>query len=527
MSEDLSKYKDAFLSEAKEHISSMEKSLLKLEKSPSKAEFLSTIFREAHTLKSMAATMEYEGMAKLCHAIEDVLDAIKNRKIKPEKCFDALFECLDNLQLGLKEIAADAEEIDTQALVQKLQMVISQKEAVVDYTDQSAVSAAQKIETIGVKVERLDVLMNLAEELLINRMRLDSVKEKLQHPELSAALDTLSRLVSELQYNVMQSRLVPIGFVFSRFPRMVRDLAKQQKKEVNLEMMGSDIELDRAVIDEIGESLVHLLRNAVDHGIETPDARKKAGKSSQGTIRITAERTKSFAIIKVGDDGRGLDIEEIKSTAIKNKVLSPEATTEELIQSIFFGVSTTKKVTAVSGRGFGLNIVKNKIESLGGSVKVETVPQKGTTFIIEIPLTLAIIKALFIETAGKTYAIPLASVEKLITVNRADIKGILNNEAIVLNGEDIPITRLDILFKAPSLGLRAQPIVVVKKSEEKLGLAVDAFLTTQEIVIKPLNKLVRENKYFSGSTIIGSGEVVLILDVTNLMLTKREFAVVD
>jgi two-component system chemotaxis sensor kinase CheA len=176
--------------------------------------------------------------------------------------------------------------------------------------------------------------MNLAEELLINRMRLDSVKEKLQHPELSAALDTLSRLVSELQYNVMQSRLVPIGFVFSRFPRMVRDLAKQQKKEVNLEMMGSDIELDRAVIDEIGESLVHLLRNAVDHGMETPDARKKAGKASQGTIRITAERTKSFAIIKVSDDGQGLDLEEIKSTAIKNKVLSPEATTEENLSEV-------------------------------------------------------------------------------------------------------------------------------------------------------------------------------------------------
>jgi two-component system chemotaxis sensor kinase CheA len=358
-------------------------------------------------------------------------------------------------------------------------------------------------------------------------MRLDSVKEKLQHPELSAALDTLSRLVSELQYNVMQSRLVPIGFVFSRFPRMVRDLAKQQKKELDLEMMGSDIELDRAVIDEIGESLVHLLRNAVDHGMEAPDARKKAGKSSQGTIRITAERTNSFAIIKVSDDGQGLDLEEIKSTAIKNKVLSPEATTEELIQSIFFGVSTTKKVTAVSGRGFGLNIVKNKIESLGGSVKVETEPQKGTTFIIEIPLTLAIIKALFIKVAGKTYAIPLASVERLITVNRADIKGILNYEAIVLNEEDTPITRLDILFKAPSLGLRAQPIVIVKQGEEKLGLAVDAFLTAQEIVIKPLNKLVRENKYFSGSTIIGSGEVVLILDVANLMLTKREFAFVD
>lgn len=527
MPEDLSKYKDTFLSEAKEYISSMEKALLKLEKKPGKAEFLSAIFRAVHSLKSMAAAMDYLQMSKLCHGIEDVLDAIKTKKIKPNKCFDALFECFDNLQSSLIEITADAEELDTEELVQKLQTLIVQKEAVVKATDKSAVAAAAKVKSIEVKVERLDTLMNLAEELLINRMTFDSVKEKLQHPELSAAVDTLSRLVSDLQYNVMESRLVSIGFVFNRFPRMVRDLAKTQRKEVSLETQGSDIELDRVVIDEIGESLVHLLRNAVDHGIETPDVRKKAGKPAQGTIKITAERTKSFAIIKVSDDGEGLDLEDIKTTAIKNQILSPEATTEELIQSIFFGVSTTKKVTAVSGRGVGLNIVKKKIESLGGSVKVESERGKGTTFIIEIPLTLAIIKALFIEAGGKTYAIPIANIERLVNVDKKDIKGMLNYEAIVLNEEDIPVTRLDLLFGMPSLELKKQPIVIVKKGTEELGLAVDGFSTTQEIVIKPLNKLVRENRYFSGSTIIGSGEAVLILDVSNLMLTKKEFVVAE
>lgn len=527
MSEELSKYKDAFLSEAKEHVSVMEKSLLKLEKKPARTEFLSAIFREAHTLKSMAAMMKYDEMAVLCHAIEDVLDAIKKRKIKPDKCFETLFEGLDNLRLSLKEIAANAKEIETQNLVQKLKTLISQRKAAADYTSKAEIAAPSKIESVEVKVERLDSLMNLIEELLVNRMRLDSVKDKLQDPELSAAIDTLSRLVSELQYNIMQSRLVPIGFVFSRFPRMVRDLAKQQKKQVNLETQGSDIELDRAVIDEIGESLVHLLRNAVDHGIEPPQTREKTGKPAQGTIKITAERTKSFAIVRVSDDGRGLDIEDIRNTAAKKGLLPSEATKEELIQSIFSGVSTTKKVTAVSGRGFGLNTVKNKIESLGGSVSVDSQPQKGTTFTMEIPLTLAIIKTLFIEAAGKTYAIPLSSVERLVTVNRTNIRGELNSEAIVLDGEDVPVTSLDVLFNAPSLGLRSQPIAVIKKGEDRLGLAVDAFLTTQEIVIKPLNKLVRENKYFSGSTIIGSGEVVLILDVSNLMLTKRQFSIAE
>ncbi len=525
MPEDLSKYKDTFLSEAKEHVSSMEKSLLKLEKKPAKTEFLNTIFREAHTLKSMAATMEYNNIAKLCHAIEDVLDAIKKKKIKPDKCIDILFECVDGLQSSLKEISTDADELDTSALVQKLQTLITQKEAAEDYVDKPDISLVTKVESIEVKVERLDLLMNLAEELLINRMTLDSIKEDLQNPELTAAMDTLGRLVSDLQYNVMQSRLVPIGFVFDRFPRMVRDLAKSQKKQVNLELIGSDIELDRVVIDEIGESLVHLLRNAVDHGIDTPEARKKAGKPAQGTITVTAKRTKGFAIVEVTDDGQGLNLEEIKKTAAKGQILSPQATTEELMHSIFFGVSTTRQVTAVSGRGFGLNIVKNKIDSLGGAVRVESQHGKGTTFIMEIPLTLAIIKALFVEVGSKNYAIPLANIERLVTVNKEDVKGMLNYEAIVLNDEDIPVTRLDVLFDIPSLGLQGQPIAIVRKGQEKLGLAVDAFLTTQEIVIKPLNKLVRENRYFSGSTIIGSGEVVLILDVANLMLTKRTHSV--
>jgi len=364
--------------------------------------------------------------------------------------------------------------------------------------------------------------MNLAEELLINKMRLDRAKERLQDTELSAAVDTLERLVTDVQYNVMQSRMVPIGFIFNRFPRMVRDLAKDQKKEVNLEMQGSDIELDRAVIDEIGESLVHLLRNAVDHGIETPEARKKAGKPSLGTISLTASRTKDFAVIEVSDDGEGLDFEAIKNTAAKRRILSLEATKEEVLDSIFSGVSTTREVTAVSGRGFGLNIAKNKIESLGGTIKVASELKLGTTFTIEIPLTLAIIKTLFVEVGGKLYAIPLANVERLIAVNKEDIKGMLNFEAVILNEEDIPITRLDVLFDVPSLALERQPIAIIKRGEEKLGLAVDAFASTQEIVIKPLNRLVRENKYFSGSTIIGSGEAVLILDVANLVLSQRQ-----
>lgn len=545
--EDLSKYKDTFLSEAKERIASMNKSLLEFEKQPAGMEFVNSIFREAHTLKGMAATMDYAHTARLCHAVEDVLDALRKKQLTPAKCIDILFESFDTLELSLKEIGKERGEPDTAVLVERLQALSTgaQKSAIED--QQSAIedrqSAIENIQSIEVKVERLNLLMNLAEELLINKMRLERIKEELQNPELTACVDALGRLVTDIQYNIMAARMVPIGFVFNRFPRMVRDIAKQQKKEIDLKMEGADIELDRGVIDEIGESLLHLIRNATDHGLETPDVRKKAGKPPQGTISLTAKRIKGFAVIEVSDDGRGLDIPQIKDRAVRSGLISETATEKEVVNSIFSGVSTTKRVTEVSGRGFGLNIVKEKIDSIGGSIEVESrsaaEPVRngasngaGMTFTIEIPLTLAIIKALFVKAAGRPYAIPLVNVERLATISKEEIKGMLDFEAIVLNGEDIPIIRLDVLFKESreekvesrenrASSIETQPIVIINRGEEELGLAVDSFMSTQEIVIKPLNKLVKENRYFSGSTIIGTGEVVLILDVANLMLTKR------
>jgi len=531
MAENLNKYKETFLTEAKGYVSAMNKALLGLEKKPDKLELVSDIFRQAHTLKSMAAAMEYTKTSTLCHTIEDVLDALKKKKIQLVDCADVLFESFDALESTLKELKKNKAETDTAALIARLEKIVAK-----DYSVQRAVATeaaegapagaeeagTEKLEAIQVKIERLDRLMNLAEELLINKMRLDGIKESLQDLELTASVDSMSRLISELQYIVMQARLVPIGFVFNRFPRVVRDLAKTQKKEINLETEGEDIELDRGVIDEISDSLIHLIRNAVDHGIETPDERKKMGKPLQGTIRLSATSSKNSAIIKVADDGMGLDIDEIKSTAIKRGIITAQASKEEIFNSIFSGVSTTKQVTQVSGRGFGVNIVKAKIDSINGSISVDSEVKKGTTFTIEVPLTLAIIKALFVRVGAKSYAIPLVNIERLVTVNQKDIKGMLNYEAIVLNEEDIPIIRSDELFETPALNLDKQPIVIVIKGKERLGVAVDAVLTTQDIVIKPLSKLVRENKYFSGSTIIGSGEVVLILDINNLILTKKK-----
>ncbi len=525
MEKDITKYKSIFLSEAKEHLAVMNRSLLKLEKNPQEAELLDDIFRALHTLKSMAATMNYSRTEGLCHGMEDVLDLIKKKKIELNKTVNILFECFDAIELTLKEISQNKEEPGTSSLIQKLKNIIADKAEIKPLELAAKPQVVEKIKSIEVKVKRLDLLMNLAEELLINRMRLDGIKEGLEDPELSAAVDTLGRLVTDMQYNIMQARMVPVGFTFNRFPRMVRDLAKQQKKEVNLTIEGSEIELDRAVIDQIGEPLVHLLRNAVDHGIEMPEERKKHGKPKQGTIKLIASRVRGFALIEVEDDGKGIDWENIKNTAIKQGILSPEAITEEeLKDSLFSGLSTTKDITEISGRGLGLNIIKKKVKSLGGAVKVESLPARGTKFKIELPLTLAIVRALLVSVGGQIYAIPLADIEKIVSIEEKDVKGMLEYEALVLDGENIPLTRLNILFNTPPSLLEGQSVVIVRRGDERIGLVVDSIAGTQEIVIKPLNKLVRENKYFAGSTIVGSGEVILILDISNLVMSKRQKA---
>jgi two-component system, chemotaxis family, sensor kinase CheA len=530
MPEDLGKYKDAFLTEAKELLHTMNASLLEFEKSPQNMECVGVIFRAAHTLKGMSDTMGYVETTGLCHALENVLHGIRNRDLSPDKCIDILFECFDTLETTLKLLEKNKEELATAGLVRRLGslskgFIPPGQESNEDTTDEVVLGpereAVVKVKSVDVRVERLDALMNLAEEFLIIKMRLDGLKPELIHPEFNASVDTLGRLVKDMQYNVMQARMVPVGFIFNRFPRMVRDLAKKQGKEVEIKMTGGDLELDRAVIDHIGESLVHLLRNAVDHGIESPAERREAGKAPQAVIELTAKGTKDFAVIEVRDDGRGLDIDAIKTEGIRRGLLTPESGRDEILQSIYTGVSTTKEVTEVSGRGLGMDIVRKRIESLGGAIRLETEPGKGTTFILEIPLTLAVIKTLFVRVGAKVYAIPLAVIDRLVTVRRSDIKGFLNYEAIVLDEEDIPITRLGALFDLAPSSPERQPIVIVRKGRERMGLAIDALLATQEIVIKPLHRFIRENRYFAGSAIMGSGEVVLVLDVSNIILSKR------
>lgn len=519
---ELNNHKDAFLFESQAHVAAMNAALLKLEKSPEDNNGLHEILRAAHTLKSMAATMNYGNMAKLCHSAEDVVTAILHGQTKLSGCVDILFECFDRLEFLLGILSRGEPETNTDDLIVRLRALniptveVTQHLLSHDNTD-PVIPLIEPIRKVAVSVDKLDTLLKLAEELLVERMRLDRMRERLNHPELSATVESVGRLIADLQYHVMQSRMVPIGFVFSRFPRMVRDLARAQGKDISLVLEGEHIELDRAIIDEIGDCLVHLLRNAVDHGIESSQKRSELGKPIRGEIKLVASRDKQSALISIEDDGAGIDLDAVKRIAMKYGVLEANSMPEQIIKTIFSGISTTTEVTAVSGRGVGLNIVKRKIEAIGGSINVTSTPGESTRFTMLIPLTMAVIKTLFVGVGGRTYAIPVTNIERLVSAEANDVKRALGEEAIILNNEKVPIRRLSRLFHCKPGAMPQQPIVIVYKGRARMGLAVDALKSTEEVVIKPLNGSLRNNQYFAGSALIGSGEVVMVLEVGHLL----------
>ena len=424
----------------------------------------------------------------------------------------------------LKQISKNKPEGDIDVYLEGLKRITLGNEVKGESGLAAMPHTLEKIQVMEVDVKTLDTLMNLIEEMLILKLKLDQIKTEVKAEGLTYVVDSLGRVVEDTQYNIIQARMVPVGFIFNRFPRMIRDLAKQENKQINLVMEGNEIKLDRALIDEIGEPLIHLLRNAVDHGIESPEERKKAGKKPEGTLRLSAKREKGYAIIEVEDDGKGLDLEEIKNSAVKQgRIAVDKSDKGDIMDLLFAGFSTNKKVTNISGRGVGLNVVKKSVDNLGGEIKVESEPGQGTKFIMKLPLTLAIIKALLVGVGDQLYAIPVSSIERLVDVRKKDVKGVFNYETIVFDGEDIPLIKLNNIFTIESNAASdKQRIVVVRREEEKYGLGVDSLIGEQDIVVKPLNKAVKENKYFAGSTIIGSGKVILILDVANLVVLKKE-----
>ncbi|MBE5945978.1 MAG: chemotaxis protein CheA [Lachnospiraceae bacterium] len=385
--------------------------------------------------------------------------------------------------------------------------------------------------SVRVDIEKLDDLMNLVSELIIAKNGLVSVTGISSHQDQSfnEQIEYLERITTNLHESVMKVRMVPIESVVNRFPRMIRDLSKKLNKDMELIMTGEDTELDRTVIDEIGDPLMHMLRNAADHGLEDTIERLKIGKPKSGTIRLDAYQDGNNVTIEVSDDGKGVDVEKIKRKAVeKGQITEDQAeymTEKEAVDLLFQpAFSTAEKISDVSGRGVGLDVVKNKIEGLGGDVEVVTKLGEGTKFIVRLPLTLAIIQALMVDVSGEKYALPLNSVVTIEEILPDDIKYVHTKEVINLRGSVIPIVRLNEVLDIDPVekeeGLLDDEgliVVIVKKGDKQAGLLIDKILGQQEIVIKPLGKYIKVPKLISGATILGDGEVALIIDSNTLV----------
>ena len=690
---DTNQYMEMFLEESREHLQSLNDGLLGLESNPEDLSILNEIFRNAHTIKGMSATMGYNKIAELTHDMENVLDLLRKEQLKiTEDIIDVLFKCVDSLEqmiesvggggaediVDVSEFAAKLNEIakgggapaaaapaapataapaaaapaaapaskaleltDTdKSVIQEAKnsglrayhitvtladtcllksarsymvmnaldalgdviksvppaedleqekfdhsfdlIIVTDAEAktledailsiseivkatVVNLDDEAAaaktaapaaapaapaaakpaaapaakpaaaaakkpapVSAEKKLksgQSVRVDIEKLDSLLNLVGELVINKVRLEQIGITHRLTELTETLEQMDRVTTDLQSVVMKVRMVPVGQVFNRFPRMVRDLAKELNKEINLTIEGEETELDRTVIDEIGDPLMHLLRNSLDHGVEHPDDREAKGKPRTGEVGLIARHEGNNVVIMVTDDGKGIDADVIRRKAVEKGMVSQEEADNmddaEAVRLVFLpGFSTAEVITDVSGRGVGMDVVRSKIEALGGHVDVETKIDEGSIFKIKLPLTLAIIQALLVKVQEEMYAIPLGSIDSTININPDSIKTVQNKEVIVLRGQIIPIIRLGNILNVPQASEKENEdifVVVVHLGDRKAGIVVDNLIGQQEIVIKTLGKLLAGLKVISGATVLGDGRVALILDVSALM----------
>ncbi|MDU4910822.1 chemotaxis protein CheA [Clostridium baratii] len=646
---DVSQYMSIFLEEVMDNLQILNESLLKLEKNPQNIEKINEIFRIAHTIKGMAATMGFNKMTELTHKMEDILSKFKNGELTAnEEIVTVLFGCLDILEKSINSISESGEEIsDIKNILDILEKVKSEssckvvledmerEEFTLNEYDISVINQAldsgynayeidinlmedtllksaraflivkeleesgeiiksypttndienenfdlnlkfillttnnkekineiikniseikefiinevkidsnlddekntnntkkdyNKIEkkkkshkrvyqSVRVDLKKIDNLMNMVSELVIYKTRFNQITSSIKSQELDEIIEQLGRTTGDIQDLVMKIRMLPLDVVFSRFPRMIRDIAVELNKDITLYIEGEDTELDRTVIDEIGEPLIHILRNAADHGIEDKEERIKNGKSTIGTIKIIAYQEDTKAIIKITDDGKGVDVKKIKEKTEKLGVCTEGLDDKGIINLIFTeGFSTNDSVTDLSGRGVGMSIVKNKISSLGGTVEISSIPSVGSTFTITLPLTLQIIKALLITVGEEKFAISLGFVERVIQFNEDNVKTVNNKEVIFDRDKIIPFVRLSEKLNIEESDSKSKFVVIVKAHELNYGILVDSLIGQQEIVIKPLGKTLKNMKEYIGATILGDGSVTLILDVSYL-----------
>jgi len=504
--EDQSKYQELFISEALEHIDNLDMALIALEKNKGDKKILEELMRHSHTLKGMAASMNYGEISNLAHSFEGMLENMKNKISKGGTTL--LFGALDEL----RRLVIETENGDGVQPANRLVDEVGELEETDQKTEEQIMLEPKhfrKLTEVRVRAEKLDMLMDLAAELLVNKLSIQTSFNKLgigEQKTMERSVDENERLTNELQYKVLQLRLTPLSHVFNRFPRMVRDLAKKLGKEIELHVSGGDTEIDRIILDEIGEPILHLLRNAADHGID-----------KKGVVTLSAKKQKDKVVISVHNTGKVIDWDKL---AIKKKEVKSKLSIKEFL---FSGVSTAAYVTDVSGRGVGLGVVKDKIQQLRGSVEVSSNEKEGTVFSLSIPVSLAIIKALLFKVGGRVYAIPSSYVNRLIDMKDVGNTTQADQEVAVIDEKSIPLVRMKKIFsfadetdKDAILKNDNEVIMLVENKGKMAGLVVDWVDIQQDIIVKPLDDVLRKRKFFSSVTVLGDGSPVPILDVESL-----------
>jgi two-component system chemotaxis sensor kinase CheA len=628
---DLSKYAALFLAESREHLNACNGSLLEWERAPASVEPVDRLFRAIHTIKGMAATMGYSGVAQLAHAAENLLDALRHGRVSTGPAvFQLLFRAVDTLG-GVVEAAAADTEVEADAdLIAALEAAAARSpgdgdEAAPEGPTPAAEEAGPKeprsrrasdaprsrpvhvvirpgavmrgaraalvlrrAETLGVvsgvqpppaqlerdefdgrfffrlqtkrpdpeiaslltavgdveairfeepasggngrgrgrqirvDLRRLDALMKQVGELVVAKNRLAALSVEAGDLMLLELSGRIGRLVSAMQSEVLAARMTPVGEVFERFPRLTRDLARDLGKRIRFEMEGEEIELDRSILDEIGDPLLHLIRNAADHGIELPEHRVSAGKPAEGRILLSATRERNTVALRVTDDGRGIDRDQILAKARLEGVATGDVDrlTDDLLVRVLArpGFSTAEAVSGVSGRGVGVDVAMTRVRALGGTLELRSELGRGSTFLIRVPLTLAIVRALLAEAGGECYAVPLAYVAETVEFDRRAVTSVRNREALVVRDQVVPTVHLrDLVSATGATDSTRQPTVILEVGERRTALVVDALLGQQDIVVEPFDAPRGLPSYVGGATILADGRPALILDAAALL----------
>jgi len=533
---DTGRYAKLFLSESKENLSEINAALLELERGGSDAA-IARLFRAVHTMKGMGGAMGYTSVAELSHELETLLDKLRNSAIAVTRpMIDTLFAGVDALEQAVDAAtSATPQQLDVSPVIARIREAGQDERPQTFAAEFATASPPPKTEPeaapapppkasrqIRIDSKRLDTLMNVLGELVIARDRIQKIAERVGDPELLEATLRATQILGNLQNEVMTSRMVPVWQVFERFPRVVRDTAHSLGKEVDFKIEGRDIELDRSMLDEMGEPVLHLLRNALDHGIETPTEREKAGKTTTATLILTAERDRATVLIRVTDDGRGIDQSKVIPRAKKLGLVDRSTTilTEQELVSIISrpGFSTADKVTAISGRGVGFDIVASRVRALGGSLEVHTDAGLGTAVSMRLPLTLAISRALLAKVEQETYAIPLTHVLETFSLSKPMLLESKGKPVVAIRDDLFPAIWLRERVGLPApVNPASGQVVLVELAERKAALIVDQFEGQQEIVVKQFDGVNGSRTLFSGATILGDGSPALIVDASSLL----------